>query len=302
MPGAARRSLVRAAAEPQGGVVSRRQLAALGVTHDHVRNEVAAERWVRLGRQTVAVHLGPLPVQARAWTAVWELGEQIAALDGVTALHAAGLTGFEEDLLHVSVRHSHDTRPLPGVRVHKVIRRVEGELLTVGVPRTRPDIAAVRAAGWAVSDRQAALLLLMAVQQRLTTPSALLDASRICMGRRRRAFIKAVVGDVALGVQSLAELDFAKLCRARGLPEPSRQVVREGPRGRIYLDVRWDRHRLVVEIDGTQHREGLAVSVDNLTRNAVVLSGDRVLRIDRIGLRLHEPAFMDQVALGLATA
>jgi very-short-patch-repair endonuclease len=58
----------------------------------------------------------------------------------------------------------------------------------------------------------------------------------------------------------------------------------------------------VVEVDGMQHREGLAVSVDNLSRNAVVLTGDRVLRIDLVGLRLHEDAFMQQVALGLATS
>jgi very-short-patch-repair endonuclease len=183
-----------------------------------------------------------------------------------------------------------------------VIRRLDDELVPVGIPRTRPEVAAVRAAGWAVSDRQAALLLLMPVQQKLTTPAALHAAVGRCLGRRRRAFIKAVVRDVGHGVESLGELDFARLCRARGLPEPSRQVMREGPRGRIYLDVRWERHGLVVEIDGMQHREGLAVSIDNLSRNAVVLAGDRVLRIDRVGLRLHEDAFMDQVAVGLATS
>ena len=280
--------------------MSRRQLRSLGITHDHVRNEVAAERWAALGRQSVAVHRGPLPIEAHAWSALWEVGERIAALDGVTSLVASGLTGFDEATLHLSVRHTHDVPKVEGVRIHKVIRRLDDELVPSGIPRTRPAVAAVRAAGWAVSDRQAALLLLMPVQQRLTTPEALLSASQRCLGRRRRGFIRGVVGDVALGVQSLGELDFARLCRSRGLAEPSRQVIREGARGRIYLDVRWDGSRLVVEVDGAQHREGLAVSVDNLSRNSVVLTGDRVLRIDRVGLRLHEDAFMHQVALGLA--
>ena len=238
MDATARRAVAQNLAQGQGGVVSRRQLRSLGITHDHVRNEVAAERWAPLGRQAVAVHRGPLPVEARAWSALWEVGERIAALDGVTSLIASGLTGFEEGPLHLSVSHSHDIRQIAGVRIHKVIRRLEDELMPSGIPRTRPAVAAIRAAGWAVSDRQAALLLLMPMQQRLTTPDALLDASRRCVGRRRRGFIKAVVGDVALGIQSLGELDFARLCRARGLPEPSRQVVRQGPRGRIYLDVR----------------------------------------------------------------
>ena len=105
--------------------------------------------------------------------------------------------------------------------------------------------------------------------------------------------------DIAFGAQSLGELDFARLCRARGLPEPSRQVVRQTPAGRIYLDVGWDEFDLVVEIDGAQHRWGLAVTTDNLRQNDITLSGDRVLRIDVIGLRLETDRFLDQVALGL---
>lgn len=57
----------------------------------------------------------------------------------------------------------------------------------------------------------------------------------------------------------------------------------------------------MVEIDGSQHREGLNVSADNLSRNKVTLQNDRVLRIDLIGLRLHENEFMDQVERGIRT-
>lgn len=167
------------------------------------------------------------------------------------------------------------------------------------MPRTKPAVAAIRAAYWAVSDRQAALVLLMTVQQRLATPEQLLACSKQLLGRKRRAFIKDVVGYIHGGVQSLGEFDFAKLCRLRGLPEPTRQVLVKGDRGRMYLDVRWDGHSLVVEIDGVQHREGLQVSADNLGRNEVTLQGDRVLRIDLIGMRLHEDEFMNQVARGL---
>ena len=95
-----------------------------------------------------------------------------------------------------------------------------------------------------MSDRQAALLLLMPVQQGLTTPAALQEARGLCLGRRRRGFARQVVADIARGIQVVADI-------ARGI-----QVLREGPRGRIYLPVRWDDHRLVVEIDGVQHRRG----------------------------------------------
>lgn len=289
-------------AEEQEGVASRRQLALLGIDHDDIRREAEAGRWAVRGTQTVGLHQGPPSVVARRWSAIWETGAAIGVLDGASALQQAGLSGYDDNDVHLSVVHNHNTRPLPGVRIHKVIRRVSGEVVDVGVPRTRPEVAAVRAAHWAQSDRQAALLLLMPVQQRLTTPTRLAAAQRLVRGRTRRSFIRGVVRDIAFGVQSLGELDFARLCRARGLPEPSRQVVRQGDKGRIYLDVRWDGRCLVVEIDGLHHGLGLSPMLDHLRQNSVTLAGDRVLRIDVLGLRLETARFMDQVEVGLRLA
>ena len=53
--------------------------------------------------------------------------------------------------------------------------------------------------------------------------------------------------------------------------------------------------KLVVEIDGSQHTQGLSVSDDNLRANAVTIRGDTVLRIDLVGLRVFERLFMDQI-------
>jgi very-short-patch-repair endonuclease len=295
-----RRRLANHLAEGQGGVASRSQLASLGISRHDIGYEIDGGRWRRYGHQTVAVHNGPLAIVARCWAAVFETGAGIAAIDGATALQHAGLKGYVDHDIHVSAVHNHNTRRLAGVKIHKVVRRVAGELVEAGLPRTRPEVAAIRAAHWAASDRQAALVLLMTVQQHLTTPARLAAAQRLVRGRTRRAFIRAVVRDIAFGVQSLGELDFGRLCRARGLPEPSRQVVRQTPGGRIYLDVAWDEFDLVVEIDGAQHRWGLAVMNDNLRQNDVTLSGDRVLRIDVIGLRLETDRFFEQVERGLS--
>ncbi|WP_157974105.1 hypothetical protein [Desertihabitans aurantiacus] len=290
---------VLAAAAGTGGVVSRRVLRELGVQRGHIRHQVAHGRWHVAGTQTVVPHRGAVSVDGRRWAALWETGASIAVLDGVTALQVAGLRNFEDDDVHVSVVHRHDVRRLEGVRVHKVIRRVPGEVVEQGIPRTTPAVAALRAAYWARTDRQAALVLLMVVQQRLASPEQLLERSRQLRGRRRRAFVRDVVGYLTCGVESLGELDFARLCRQRGLPEPTRQVVVHGTGGRMYLDVRWEEHGLVVEVDGVQHREGLQVSADNLSRNEVSLGDDRVLRIDLVGLRLQPDRFLDQVRRGL---
>ena len=90
---ARRRRFVAAAAVAYGGVISRALLRALGVDHRAIAREVAAGRWRLLGAQTVATHLGPLPVEAYRWRAIWEVGPGMPALDGVTALQSLGLTG-----------------------------------------------------------------------------------------------------------------------------------------------------------------------------------------------------------------
>lgn len=299
MRGPERRQVARQLADAQEGVVSRSLLCAAGINRRHIAFEVASERWAVHGDVTVAVHTRPLSRSEELWRAVWEVGDKVAALDGVTALQLAGMTGYQDDAIHLSVVHTARVKAPSTVTLHKVIRRIDRELAGEGLPRTRPAVAAIRGAQWAVSDRQAALILVMTVQQRLTTAEQLLEASERIRGRRRRGFVRLVVRDIALGVQSLGELDFAALCRERGLPEPDRQVLVETATGRIYLDVRW-RNGLCVEIDGVQHRAALMVSTDNLRNNDLVLRGDRALRIDLVGLRVFTDQFMAQVARGHA--
>lgn len=286
-------------AEQHGGVLSRSLLLGLGVDRGAVARQVAGHRWAVAGHLTVAMHRGPLPDEAKRWLAVWEVGHRVAVVDGVTSLVVAGLVGFTEHAVHVSVTRNARCPDVDDVLVHRV-RRHPGERWPGGaLPRTRPAVAAVRAAGWAASDRQAALVLAMTVQQRLVAGADLVTASRTIRTRGRHPFIRRVVQDIADGAHSLGELDFTAMCRRHGIPEPDRQVVRRGPRGRVYLDVRWDAAGLVVEIDGSGHRAGLAVMSDNLRQNAVTLGRDTVLRFDLLALRLEEGTVMAQVRAGL---
>ncbi len=270
------------------------RLAGLGYDHAAISREVDNDRWGRLGIHTVVLHTGAVGAAALRWRAVWEVAEDVALVDGVTALHAAGLTGYVEDVVHVSVPRGAQCRRVEGVRVHRVTRRAN-EAVGSGLPRTRVEVAALRAAAWARSDRQAALVLCLVVQQRLTTGARLLSALQVVRNRGRRPFVRQVLRDIADGAQSLGELDFAAMCRRHDIPPPDRQVLRHTALGRVYLDARWNGSRFVVEIDGAGHRVGLAVTDDNLRQNEVVLGDDRVLRIDLVGLRVHEEAFMRQV-------
>jgi hypothetical protein len=274
--------------------VSRSQLMALGLTRWQVVAELKAGRWAAHQRQTVATYTGLLTETATWWSAIFKVGPG-AALDGSTALRAAGLQAFG-DVLHVSTPKSSRPRRPRDVVVHETRRRQPGDVIEVGVPRVRPPIAAIRAALWARSDRQAALVLAMSVQQRITTPEALTDALAAVRRHRRRKFIGLILTDLSNGAQSIGELDFARLCRRFGLPEPDRQVRRRGPDGVFHLDSGWSAYNAVVEIEGLHHLEAAQALADASRQNELTIGNDRVLRIPVLGLRISPDHYMTQVA------
>jgi very-short-patch-repair endonuclease len=135
----------------------------------------------------------------------------------------------------------------------------------------------------------------MSVQQQIVTPGALHEAFSRVLRDRRRGLITAVLSDLADGVRSMGELDFARMCRRRGLPTPSRQQWRRLPDGRACLDVYFDQYGVVVEIEGIHHAQIGAVIDDSVRQNWLTIGSERLLRIPVSGLRTHEDLFMDQV-------
>lgn len=275
-------------------------LAKAGLSRTQVRDEVERGVWKIAGWHTLSI-TGPEPTgRGLWWRALWESTGR-SVLDGVTSLQAAGLTGWQEDLIHVSVPIDAKVRPLAGVRQHRV--RAMGPLMGGELRRTRPAVAVIRAAQWAATDRQAATLVAMAVQQRLVRPVDVVARWETVRHTGRRDLLTCVIADVCEGAHSMSELDFARLCRQRGLPEPTRQAVRTGPHGRVYLDVFWEELGVHVEIQGVQHQQGDAVVSDALRFNELALSGEMTtLQIPILGLRLHENAFMQQVEQAIAQA
>ena len=290
---------VAALASDQGGVVSRAQAYAAGLTRGEVRAQVRARRWQRVWTRSVCVHTGQVTTLGRQWAAVFEGGDR-AQLDGESSLIASGMTNYESEVLRVSVPRG--VKPLrgPGIDIRRTRRWDPDDQAPSGVPRTRVHVAAVRAAMWAASDRQASLLLTMPVQQGMTTADMVGKALLGVRRDRRRSLMHDVVTDLVGGARSLGELDFARECRRRGIPEPDRQVVRRGRDGRYYLDVSWDDFLLVVEVDGIHHTWASTVVPDALRQNEVSLTGATVLRLPLLGLRVAADDFFEQVERGLA--
>lgn len=299
-----RRMRVDQASRDQAEILSRAQIYALGITRAEVRANVAAKRWQAIGRHCVATHTGPLTVEARHWVAVLEGGPR-AFVDGESSLVLAGLENYEVvEGIRVTVPRGARIRHRASTLNIRQTRRWSSNDLHVGpgVPRSRNPIAAVRAALWAGSDRQATLLLTMTVQQRVASVEEI--AAELLKVRRdkRRALLHETVLDLAGGVGSLNELDVLRGCRQRGLPEPDTQAVRRTPRGSYFLDFRWKRWGVVVEVDGIQHAWAQNLVADALRHNSIAISGDTVLRLPVLGLRLCREEFFDQIGAALRAA
>jgi very-short-patch-repair endonuclease len=139
----------------------------------------------------------------------------------------------------------------------------------------------------------------MAVQQKLVTPGDI--ATELVRIRRdkRRTFLQTVVIELLGGVRSLGELDFVRECRRRNLPEPTKQVVRRARNGTYYLDMLFEGHGVVVEVDGIQHSWVDQIVGDALRQNDVALDDCIVIRMPLLGWRVARDEFFEQIARAL---
>jgi hypothetical protein len=293
--------------ERQAGVCLRSQLDQLGVSLDAVRCHIDALRWRPLGPLVVALHLGELTTAARRWAVVLNSGAD-AALGAWTALDVWGLRGWERSTTHVVVARGCDPPALPpdvgNIKLHESRRHQRDHVRRKdGLPVHSIERAAVDAGAWSPSARAACGLLAATVQQQLTTANRLLTELDSVGRVRHRRVMRAALADIAGGSQALSEIDFVRFCRARGLPEPVRQVVRRDLSGRRrYLDVEWrlpDGRRLSVEIDGIGHLDA-ARWYDDLLRTAelVATGSSDPLRLPALAVRL-EPDRVERIIRAL---
>jgi hypothetical protein len=227
-------TVVRELADAQGGVVSRRQAYAAGLTRWNIKGQVKARRWQLVGEQSVCLHNGTLSDEAHWWAAVFQGGPR-AQLDGAAALVAGGLKGYTVDRIRVTVPRGAIVRRSPLYDIRQSRRWSAGDRAPSGVPRTRPPVAAVRGALWAVSDKQATYLLTLTVQQGLAPAEDVGREALRVKRHRRRHLVQTVVSDLLDGARSLGEIDVVRELRCRGLPEPTQQSLRKDTRGRYYL-------------------------------------------------------------------
>lgn len=283
-----------------GRVVSLRGLMEAGVTREERLAHIRAGRWAEIPSRGVVTDLGTLHGPDLWRRSLVEVGPQ-ARLGGVTALEAAGLVGFEEPVAHIWVpkgmEKSQPTCTL--VRLHETRRWDASDAIDGQLRRSRPDVATVQGALWAKSLRQAGLVLVMPVQQRLVRIEEVAEVLERVRRHPFRRGLRAVVEEIRGGSTSLNEIDFARMCRGRGIPEPDRQVMRRNAEGRQYIDARW-RCGVAVEINGAQHDRLTALMSDEVRMVDRQLEGDAVVVISVLTLRLDPDPIFGRLARLLA--
>jgi very-short-patch-repair endonuclease len=275
----------------QLGLITRQQLAELGVTPDRLRTLTAEGLLVRAGPRVFRLAAFPRTHRQRLLEAAW-----VAGPGGVVShLAAAGLWGFDgiqPTAVEVSVPGSRAPRAVRG-RVHRVsdllaVDVTERELIPVTTPsRTLIDAAPRLQLGQlemaldgACRCEQIHLPYLewRIAELRRSGRAGISRLDELLRGARRDR-----------GEESWLESTFLRLLRDAGLPPPRLQVVAEsgGPGGRRYrLDGRYDEQRLVVEIDG---------HATHATRRQRQADAERDMRLQAQGLRVIRFTYEDVV-------
>ncbi|MEU4527190.1 DUF559 domain-containing protein [Micromonospora ureilytica] len=159
------------------------------------------------------------------------------------------------------------------------------------------------AAQWSGDDQQARSIVAAAFQQRIVAGDDLNQVVERLPRVRRRQLVLAAAADAAGGAHSVAELDFLRLIRRAGLPEPERQKIRYDSTGRRrYLDAYFEQWRVHVEIDGGQHVDPRAWWSDMRRQNDLWIEGDRVLRFPAWAIRTHPDEVLTQLRAALGAA
>lgn len=281
-------------ADEQDGVLGRAQALGAGLTADAWQWQVE-HHWSALGEGVAVTHTGePTPSQLR-WAAVVHGGKG-AALDGDVALVQLGVKRLHLARHDISVPPARQVAP---VRVqgfflspHRTLHVETWTSPVGGLPTVRIQLAALHATAWAPSDREAELRLCLVVQQRKATPPQLRSVLEKQTRLRRRALMRDVLDDLELGAHANSELDYLRFCRTHTLPLPDELQVLVRADGKRYVDARYRKQQVSVEVDGAHHLWVEQWDKDALRTFELLVAqgpGERVVRITQGNMRHDGP-------------
>jgi hypothetical protein len=259
----------------QCGVVCRAQVLALGHDDSFIEARLRRKDWARVHRGVYVDHTGPLTEVQRIWAACLFYGEPdgraAACAESTLTLHGIRAAG---DRVHVAVPQERRVTGLPGVQVHRLTDFAEAVHPGRRPLQVRLERAVVQVACAARDDAAAVAVVSDACRSRRTTAGRVASTLRPLTRARRRAFLLAVLNDVASGVQSVLEHRYlTHVERPHGLPRADRQRRDRGPRGTVWRDAAYLGGRLLLELDGRIGHDADEDRWDDLERDLAAATG-----------------------------
>jgi hypothetical protein len=237
--------------DQQAGAISRGQATASGMSVAQIAWHISSRRWQATTVEGVYLTTpGAQGDLVRCWVALLYAGAG-AILCRESAAWAWGLRDDLPAELDVMVPVSRRVFCQPGIAVHYSVHHACRRHPTRVPPVTRIedtvlDIIDVTPRASGVVD-----VLTRACQRRLTTAMHLLAFAESRKKLRWRALVSDVLADVRAGIMSVLEQGYVRdVERAHGLPRGVRNKAEGVGRTRRYRDVRYDKYRLVIELDG----------------------------------------------------
>jgi very-short-patch-repair endonuclease len=271
----------------QHGVVSRRQLLALGYSRKAIEHRIAKQELHVVWRGVYAVGRPELTRRGELMAAALACGRG-AVLSHDTAAELWEIRPARKGVIHVSVRDT-SARRLPGVRVHRRPTLEDADMtrchrIPVTTPvRTLIDIAAqlrAEALETAINEGN---------KRELFDPQELRAEVDKRGGLRGVGRLRTVLDRRTLVVtDSVLERWFLPLSERAGLPQPQTQAWVNGVR----VDFYYAEIGLVVETDGLRyHRTPAQQARDRIRDQAHTAAGLTTLRFTHDQVR-HDPSYV----------
>jgi very-short-patch-repair endonuclease len=268
------REIGRIAGE-QDNVITLEQLRGVGLARGALNGRLRAGRYQRLHHRVFLVGPAPPSFPARARAAALAVGAHAAvSLDAAQALLALGPEPAGP--IHVTVS-GRQLAQRAGIIIHRSTL-VASEVRKIReIPVTSPArMICDRAAKLVTGDLEQ--LLIDARVARCVTDQELTAVLDRAPGRAGTARMRALLADEAQEgySRSQAERRLRRLVTESGLPAP----VYNQPCCGFKPDARWERQRLIVEVDGRRyHGHATAFERDRRRDQILVAAGYRVIRI-----------------------
>ena len=291
---------IGARAAQQHGVVSRAQLAELGVSTDATRKRVSSGRWHRVHPGVFAIGHAPLTRDGHYMAAVLACGPG-AALSHRSAADKLGLRFTHRSRIDI-ISARRPGRRLKGIDAHtsrtllrRDVKKVD-RIPCTSVARTLLDLAAIlprRVIERAIDEAELLQLL---------DATAIQDVLDRTHKHKGNATLRSILDDHFPGTtptRNDLEEAFLAICDKARLPRPEVNAwIPIEPIG-YSADFLWRPNRLIAETDGRDtHTIQRAFEHDRRRDQQLMLAGYRVVRFPRRQV-FEDPASVDATLRGL---